>query len=152
MRNYLDPTRLPTKLMTERLRQILAILREIESMCSMVQTLLIRKNPMKEKKSTDYYVDLPPGIKTRQVKAAVARAAESAGLYVSHIGSYSRTKFPNSVHWHFKRDPKEVGLLDATFWDVKALLWLMIRHSEPDWVKDKVPVLIRALKRELRSV
>ena len=107
---------------------------------------------MKAKKSTDYPIPLPPGIAARQVKAAVTRAAEVAGLYISHTGSYSRTKYPNSVHWHFKRDPKEVGLLDATYWDVKALLWLMIRHSEPKWVKDKVPVLIRAIKRELKAV
>ena len=106
---------------------------------------------MKTKKSTDYYVDLPPGINTRQVKSAVARAAKSAGLYISHIGGYSRTKYPNSVHWHFKRDPAEIGLLDATYWDARDLLWLMIRHREPQWVKDKVPVLLTALRQELKK-
>lgn len=106
---------------------------------------------MPEKKSDDYFVKLPEGISNKQMRKVIARAAESAGLYISHIGGYSRTKYPNSVHWHFKRDAQEAGLLDATFWDVKSLFWLMIRHREPQWVKDKVPVLLRAIRRELRN-
>ena len=56
------------------------------------------------------------------------------------------------MHWHFKRDPKENGLLDATFWDVKSLFWLMIRRSEPEWVKDMVPVLLGSLKQEVAAL
>lgn len=82
----------------------------------------------------------------------VERAAANAGLYISNIGGYSRKKYPNSVHWHFKRDPKERGLLDATFWDVKSLFWLMIRHSEPQWVQDMVPTLLRELRREVNAL
>lgn len=107
---------------------------------------------MAEKKSDDYYVELPDGVSKKQMMGVVERAAERAGLYVSHIGGYSRTKFPNSVHWHFKRDAKEVGLLDATFWDVESLFWLMIRHSEPKWVKNKVPALLRSMRRELKKL
>ena len=106
---------------------------------------------MKAKKSDDYYVELPQGITRKQIMQAVERAAVAAGLYISHIGGYSRKRYPNAVHWHFKREPKEVGLLDATYWDVKSLFWLMIRHSEPQWVKDKVPVLIAELEREMAA-
>ena len=105
---------------------------------------------MSEKKSDDYYIEVPEGISKQAMMGLVERAAESAGLYISHIGGYSRTKYPNSVHWHFKRDPNESGLLDATFWDVKSLFWLMIRHREPQWVKDMVPKLLRALRKEVR--
>jgi len=104
---------------------------------------------MKKKKSDDYYVALPAGITRKQIMLAVEQAASDAGLYISHIGGYSRKKYPNAVHWHFKRDAKEVGLLDATYWDVKSLFWLMIRHSEPKWVKDMVPVLLRELNRQM---
>lgn len=104
---------------------------------------------MKAKKSDDYYVELPSGITREQIMLAVERAAAEAGLYISHIGGYSRKKYPNAVHWHFKRNAKEVGLLDATYWDVKSLFWLMIRHSEPKWVKDMVPVLLKELNREM---
>ena len=106
----------------------------------------------KEKKSTDMYVDLPEGISKDQVSKIVSSAATAAGLYISHIGSYSRKKYPNSVHWHFKRDKKERGLIDATFWDVKSLLWLMIRHSEPEWVHKTAPLLIKAMQREIKAL
>ncbi|MEO1246898.1 MAG: hypothetical protein AAFX56_14545 [Pseudomonadota bacterium] len=107
---------------------------------------------MPEKKSDDYYVDLPEGISKREIMDLVERAAARSGLYISHIGGYSHKKYPNSVHWHFKRDSKERGLLDATFWDVKSLFWLMIRHSEPQWVKDMVPKLLKALRKEVRQL
>jgi len=107
---------------------------------------------MKEKKSDDYFVALPEGITKKQIMAAVEQAATNAGLYISHIGGYSRKKYPNAVHWHFKRDANEVGLLDATYWDVKSLFWLMIRHREPKWVKDMVPVLLAELNRQMAKV
>lgn len=106
---------------------------------------------MPEKRSDDHYVEIPAGITKRQMTRIVQRAASSAGLYISHVGGYSRRKYPNSVHWHFKREPGERGLLDATFWDVKSLFWLMIRHREPAWVHDMVPVLLRALRREVAA-
>ena len=105
---------------------------------------------MTEKRSDDYYVDIPGGLTKREMGEIVERAAERAGLYISHIGGYSRKKYPNSVHWHFKRDPDEAGLLDATFWDVKSLFWLMIRRREPQWVQDMVPILLSALRKEIR--
>lgn len=105
----------------------------------------------KEKQSTDMPVAMPDGLTRAQVEAAVERAARTVGLYISHIGGYSRRKFPNSVHWHFKRDPGERGLIDATYWDVKQLFWLMVRHREPDWVHAFAPKLRRALQRELAA-
>lgn len=105
-----------------------------------------------EKKSYDLHVDLPEGLTRAEIMSVVARAAVAAGLTISHIGSYSRKKFPNSIHWHFKRDRKEAGLIDATFWDVKSLLWLMIRYSEPAWVHQVAPALKQALDRELATL
>ena len=106
---------------------------------------------MTEKKSDDYYVDLPDTLSPVQLQSAIERAAKKVGLYISHIGSYSRKKYPNSVHWHFKRDPKEPGLIDATFWDVKHLFWLMVRHREPAWVHELVPDFLDALKHEVAT-
>ncbi len=104
-----------------------------------------------EPKSDNHYVDVPTGISNEEMMGLVERAAQRVGLYISHIGGYSRKRFPNSVHWHFKRDPNERGLLDATFWDVKSLFWLMIRRREPLWVQEKVPELLRALRVEVRN-
>jgi len=106
----------------------------------------------KKKKSNDVYVDLPTGLSRSQIMDAVERAAAATGVYISHIGGYSRKKYPGSVHWHFKRDPKEPGLIDATYWDVRELLWLMIRHKEPAWVHRLAPKLRRALNREFAAL
>lgn len=106
----------------------------------------------KPKKSYDMPIDLPDDISRPQMMALVERAAQGVGLYISHIGSYSRKKYPNSVHWHFKRDRKDVGLIDATFWDVKSLFWLMIRNSEPDWVHAMAPRLQDALQQEIQKL
>ncbi len=107
---------------------------------------------VKEKKSIDLYVDLPASIPRNRVAEIVSRAAHAVGLYISHVGSYSRKKYPNSAHWHFKRDKKEAGLIDATYWDVKSLLWLMIRHSEPEWVHRMAPKLQKALQTEIDTL
>jgi|GEM_PF-4270156 len=60
------------------------------------------KTSMKAKKSDSYYVALPAGTTHKQVMRAVERAASAAGSYISHVGGYSRKKYPNAVHWHPK--------------------------------------------------
>ena len=68
---------------------------------------------------------------------AIEKAAQELGVYISHIGSFSRIKYPNSIHWHFKEKPKERGCLDATFWEEGNAFWIVVRNYEPDWVKRK---------------
>lgn len=82
----------------------------------------------------------------------VTRAVESVGLYISHIGKYMAHKHPGSVHWHFKRDKGEAGIVDATFFDVESRFWLMIGHRNPQWVKDIVPALVAALEKEIAAL
>ncbi|GAB5469806.1 MAG: hypothetical protein Kilf2KO_28360 [Rhodospirillales bacterium] len=104
---------------------------------------------IKEKKSYDLYLQVPDEMDQERMMAIVDRAAAASGLYISHLGGYSRVKYPNSLHWHFKRDRKEPGLIDATFWNEGAKFWLMVRHNEPAWVHDTAPRLHAALRREL---
>ena len=82
----------------------------------------------------------------------VERAAAATGLIISHIGGYSRVKYPNSVHWHFKRDRKEPGLIDATYWQEGTRFWLIVRNSEPQWVHEMAPQLQKALEVELSKL
>ena len=107
---------------------------------------------MAEKKSDSYYIEIPGGVTKAVLMPVVERAAASAGLYISHIGKYLAHKHPGSVHWHFKRRKGESGCLDATFFDVQCLFWLMIGHRQPQWVKDKVPELKAALEREFSAL
>ncbi len=106
----------------------------------------------KEKKSYDLKLSITKKITKDEMMGVVERAAEATGLYISHIGGYSRVKYPNSVHWHFKRDKKEPGLIDATFWKEGTRFWLIVRNSEPQWVHDTAPLLQEALKHELASL
>lgn len=91
----------------------------------------------KEPKSVRYDVILQKQYKGNQVQKAVEKAAEELGVYISHIGGYSRVKYPNSIHWHFKEHPKEKGCLDATFWEEGNEFWIVARNYEPQWVKSK---------------
>jgi hypothetical protein len=91
----------------------------------------------KEQKSVRYDVQLSRQYIGKEMHSAVEEAAQKLGLYISHIGSYSRKKYPNSIHWHFKEHPKEKGCLDATFWEEGQEFWIVARNYEPQWVKDK---------------
>ncbi|WP_299502884.1 hypothetical protein [uncultured Roseobacter sp.] len=106
---------------------------------------------MKEKKSYDLEISIDDEMIKEEMMGVVERAAIATGLYISHIGGYSRVKYPNSVHWHFKRHKKEPSLIDATFWKEKegAKFWLIVRNNEPQWLHDTAPLLQRALKNEL---
>ncbi|WP_415401513.1 hypothetical protein [Tateyamaria sp. SN3-11] len=100
---------------------------------------------VKEKKSYDLDVPVTAAMDRETMMAVVEHAAQVTGLYISHIGGYSRVKYPGSVHWHFKRDRKERGLIDATYWKEGVAFWLVVRHSEPQWVHDTAPHLQKAL-------
>ena len=102
----------------------------------------------KESKSVRYDVSLQKQYKGRQVQKAVEKAANELGLYISHIGGYSRVKYPSSIHWHFKEHPKEKGCLDATFWEEGNEFWIVARNYEPQWVKTKA-VKLQAYLRKL---
>lgn len=106
----------------------------------------------KRRKSYDLIVDITNEMDKETMMGVVERAATNAGLYISHIGGYSRVKYPNSVHWHFKRDRKEAGLIDATFWEEGSKFWLVIRDNEPVWVHNTAPLLQKALKEELAGL
>jgi len=92
---------------------------------------------VKEKKSVRYDVPLTRQYSGDEMHRIVETTATKLGVYISHIGGYSRVKYPNSIHWHFKQNPKEKGCLDATFWEEGNEFWIVARNYEPQWVKDK---------------
>lgn len=106
----------------------------------------------KDKRSYDLVVTISKEMTKDKIMAVVERAAAATGLYISHIGGYSRVKYPNSVHWHFKREKKEPGLIDATFWKEGTSFWLIVRNNEPQWVHDTAPLLQKALESELAEL
>ena len=107
---------------------------------------------VKEKKSYHLEISIDDEMTKESMMRVVERAALATGLYISHIGGYSRVKYPNSVHWHFKRHKKEPGLIDATFWKEGKRFWLIVRNNEPQWVHDTAPFLRKALENELAEL
>ena len=91
----------------------------------------------KEKKSVRYEVSLSKKYSSDEMSQRIEETAKQLGVYISHIGSFTRVKYPNSIHWHFKEHPKEKGCLDATFWEEGNEFWIDARNYEPQWVKDK---------------
>ena len=99
----------------------------------------------KSTKSVRYDVTLNKRYTGKQFSKIIEKSSGELNLYISHIGGYSRVKYPNSIHWHFKEHPKEKGCLDATFWEEGNEFWIVARNYEPLWVKDKAVELQRYL-------
>jgi len=91
----------------------------------------------KETKSVRFDVSLSRKYSGDEMHKIIKDVSDKLNVYISHIGSFSRVKYPNSIHWHFKEKPKEVGCLDATFWEEGNEFWIVARNREPQWVKDK---------------
>ena len=103
----------------------------------------------KELKSVRYDVTLTKKYTGKRISSEVEKAAKHLHVYISHIGGYSRVKYPNAIHWHFKEKPKEKGCLDATFWEEGNEFWIVARNYEPQWVKDKAKQLQEYLNEAL---
>lgn len=56
----------------------------------------------KELKSVRYDVKLSSKYSGDKMHKVVKAVACKIDIYISQIGSYSRKKYPNSIHWHFK--------------------------------------------------
>lgn len=57
-------------------------------------------------------------------------------MYISHITTLGRKRYPGNRHWHFKQNPKETGCLDVTYWPKGPMMWISMRRSEPQWVQN----------------
>ncbi|MDN5212894.1 hypothetical protein QQ020_12585 [Fulvivirgaceae bacterium BMA12] len=103
----------------------------------------------KELKSVRYDVSLSRDYSGDEMHKIIEKVSQDLDVYISHIGSYSRKKYPNSIHWHFKEKPKEKGCLDATFWEEGNEFWIVARNYEPDWVKRKAEQMQMKLREVL---
>jgi len=103
----------------------------------------------KSEKSVRYDVELSKRYTGERMHNIIEAAAIDLNLVISHIGGYSRVKYPNSIHWHFKEDLKEKGCLDATFWEEGNEFWIVSRNREPLWVRDKAIALQQYLNKRL---
>ncbi len=85
------------------------------------------------------------------METALVEVAADHGMYISHVTTLGRRRYPGNRHWHLKRDPGESGCLDVTYWPDGPLMWISIRNSEPAWVHDAGQHLGPALERHLAA-
>jgi hypothetical protein len=86
-----------------------------------------------------------------QMESALTEVGMKMGLYISHITKLGSKRYPGNRHWHLKRDPKENGCLDITYWPQGLALWVSIRNYEPAWVHDAGEQIVPELEEYLKN-
>jgi len=105
-------------------------------------------------KSKKTLVEVRGDLTLDEMEAVLIDVGLDLGLVISHVTRLSRRMYPGNRHWHFKRDPKVKGCLDATvtYWPAGPLFWVTIRHREPDWVHTAGRALAVSLEARLASI
>ena len=87
-------------------------------------------------KTTNLNVPVRGDLSLDDMESALREVAAELGMYVSHITTLGTKRYPGNRHWHLKQSPRTTGCLDVTYWPQGALLWISMRHYEPDWVHE----------------
>lgn len=69
-----------------------------------------------------------------EMEVIVESTGAECGCYFSHITKLGAKRYAGNRHWHLKRDSKERGCLDITYWPPGPAMWITVRVKEPDWV------------------
>jgi len=88
------------------------------------------------KTATNLEVAVTGELSLEQMESVVLEAATDLGMYFSRITVLGTKRYPGNRHWHLKRDAREKGCLDITYWPKGPLLWVSMRHYEPAWVHE----------------
>jgi hypothetical protein len=100
-------------------------------------------------KTTNLEVAVTGDLSLDDMESAILEVATSLGLYVSRVTTLGTKRYPGNRHWHLKQDPRTKGCLDVTYWPKGALMWISMRHFEPEWVHESGRRLGPELKRRL---
>ncbi len=85
------------------------------------------------------------------MESILGSVAGELGMEFSHITTLGAKRYPGNRHWHLKRNPKEAGCLDVTYWPEQPVMWITMRRSEPDWVHHLGHRLGPALECQMRT-
>ena len=100
-------------------------------------------------KAKNLQVDVDGAMDLDEMEDLLLGIASDLSLVLSHTTTLSKKKYPGNRHWHFKEDVKTKGGLDVTYWPDGSLLWITIRHYEPEWVHVTGCEIRELLKRKL---
>jgi len=89
------------------------------------------------------------GNSRRDLTSTIEAAAKTLGLLTTQVTTLS--KYPGSVHWHFKRG-KGRGTLEATYWPERHRAWLSYRSGrEAEWIAPAIREFKRVVRKSVRS-
>ena len=67
-------------------------------------------------KSKNILVEVGYNLTLDEMEQILADIGMELDLFISHITTLSRKKYPDNRHWHFKENCKSTGCLDVTYW------------------------------------
>jgi hypothetical protein len=87
-------------------------------------------------KTTNLEVAVAADLSIDEMESVLLEVATNLGMYFSHITILGKRRYPGNRHWHLKQDPQKKGCLDVTYWPSGPLMWISMRHCEPEWVHE----------------
>jgi hypothetical protein len=91
---------------------------------------------------------VPQKCDLKLVERLIEEICAGRGLQVAMKGSQS--KFPGSVHWHYKRE-KQKGTLELTLFPASRRLWAKVaKGRKAPWIDLELPPLRREVEKKLK--
>ena len=87
-------------------------------------------------KTTNLEIAVTGDLSLDDMESVLLEVVMSLGLYFSRITILGARRYPGNRHWHMKQDPRKTGCLDVTYWPSGPLMWISMRHYEPEWVHE----------------
>lgn len=89
------------------------------------------------------------GISAAKVNEIVERICAEEGL--AQTMKDTLATYPGSIHWHYKRNQKQPGVLEITYWPVRDRLWVSAHQNRlVDWIETVANSLGSKFEAELR--
>ena len=84
-------------------------------------------------------LQIPDSLETEAVIRIVEQVCASNDLTCSRKGTL--VSYPESIHWHFKRNGNK-GTLEITWWGSEQRLWIKVAKGRTsEWILEMLPQL-----------
>jgi hypothetical protein len=87
-------------------------------------------------KTTNLEIVVTGDLSLDEMESVLLEVATDLGMHFSHITTLGTKRYPGNRHWHLKQNSRTKGCLDVTYWPGGPLMWISMRHYEPEWVHE----------------
>jgi hypothetical protein len=92
-----------------------------------------------------YEVRIDAGSKLSRTDKIVESCCAKEGLKAT-VKTELRS-YPNSIHWHFKKQGQSRGTLEITFWKQERRIWLSVQDGRrAEWIFEMIGTLKKSLE------